>query len=276
MGRPTPLTPEQDKALAARYIAGESRNSLAIAYKVSRCYVEDRVRLYGATYRKYTDVCHKGKPILPLNESAFSDPHNNPEAAYWIGFLMADGCVSMPTYFSNTLHLILQISNRDALHLDNFKKFLGSGHSIQHVPPRGKNHRPMVRLDVASDRLCTDLARFGVIPRKSLIAKCIGLERNRLFWRGVVDGDGWIGVKPPLISLCGSPFLVEQFADFCRSLWKTKAIPYRDKRCTNMVFFSQSNLGAATIALYLYRNRTVALGRKAILAYKIARQFNLV
>jgi hypothetical protein len=42
---------------------------------------------------------------------------------------------------------------------------------------------------------------FGVIPKKRLVAKVIGLEGNRHFWRGVLDRDGWLETEMVMMEI---------------------------------------------------------------------------
>jgi hypothetical protein len=62
------------------------------------------------------------------------------------------------------------------------------------------------------------LTGFGVVARKTLIAKVMGLENDRNFWRGVVDSDGWMGNSNgrdgDKITFTGSYDLLIQFKTF--------------------------------------------------------------
>ncbi|HEY9286262.1 MAG TPA: hypothetical protein VIP46_22615 [Pyrinomonadaceae bacterium] len=204
-----------------------------------------------------------------LNESSFDTVTE--ASAYWIGFVMADGCVVPP----HELRLFLAIADVD--HVAKFRDFLGASHKIHIVKQmtRGKIHHN-AGLSVRSSKLAAALAMFGVTPRKSHTAKVIGLERDRHFWRGAVDGDGCIYVRKrrtksreylyPAINLCGSLDMVSQFIDFVRlHLPGCRAVPSRSGPIYQVAFTFRQ---AARIIQILYEDCTVALDRK----HAIARQ----
>jgi hypothetical protein len=67
-----------------------------------------------------------GRKIYTLNESCFDVLTEN--AAYWIGFLMADGNIHKGRQGSPVVRLT--ISDKDYGHLIKFRQFLGSTHKI--------------------------------------------------------------------------------------------------------------------------------------------------
>ena len=62
-----------------------------------------------------------------LNEEAFDAITE--ESAYWVGFLMADGCVSDPAN-GRCPTLALALAQRDMHHVVRFREFLGSTHPV--------------------------------------------------------------------------------------------------------------------------------------------------
>ena len=56
-------------------------------------------------------------------------------------------------------------------------------------------------LRFSSKKIADILAMFGVIPKKSLVAKVIGLEGNRHFWCGVLDRDGWLETEMVMMEI---------------------------------------------------------------------------
>jgi hypothetical protein len=156
-----------------------------------------------------------------LNESAFDSITE--ESAYWIGFFMADGCITtrlkkdgkpMPSYIR------LDLAVQDVEHVEKFKAFLGSTHKIT----IGHNGKSAV-LAISSLRLAKALEQFGITSRKTHSAKVIGLEQNRDFWRGLIDGDGHITIAhagrnraaKAMLKLCGSKAMLIQFRDFVQT-----------------------------------------------------------
>ena len=102
-----------------------------------------------------------------------------------------------------------------------FSKFLKCTNPIR--PKRKKYHGIIViqhYLRFTSKHIAEILVAHGIVPRKSLIAKVIGLENNPHFWRGVFDGDGYFknkdGKDGDRMVLTGSNDLCAQFEEFIR------------------------------------------------------------
>jgi len=159
-----------------------------------------------------------------VNHEAFST--STPEMEYWVGFLMADGCVldNDGTYVKYRLQLVLQAG--DYAHVANFARFLGLSRkpllaeSSGTLPNGKKAHRQTCKLSVRSDRICEDLISHGVTPRKSATAKASDyMAQSSHFWRGVLDGDGSICMDKRNGSVCvemlGSLSLMSQWCEFC-------------------------------------------------------------
>jgi hypothetical protein len=150
-----------------------------------------------------------GPKVHTMDESVFDAITE--QSAYWIGNLMADG----------NPRIALTLAERDREHLVKFRKFLNCSNDISPKKSRlkGKIWKQFT-LRFTSKRLAGKLIAFGVTHRKSLTAKVIGLEGNKHFWRGVLDGDGHIknkdGKDGDKVIVTGSNYLVRQFKDFIK------------------------------------------------------------
>lgn len=266
MPRPSPLTAEQIAEAIRCYESGESRNSIARRYNASRPFISNCLMRRGIEIRSSPDVCRTTLPRGDVFQSAESDE----EAAYWVGFLMADGCISTTKH---TSYVIVQIAEQDRAHLELFRTFLGVAHAISSVPPQSRSVRgkvihlaPHCRFCIGSAELVNSLARYGVTPRKSKTASVRGLESDRHFWRGVVDGDGSItfrrrpsGREVPILFLVGSKPLMHQFAAFARERTRATARVYFSK---GVWCVAVSTRHAAELLQILYDGASVALPRK--------------
>lgn len=249
--------PRKDE-LAARYVAGEDSGQLSAAFGVCRAAVIKTLHGRGIRRRSKSAACRR----LPLNESAFSVI--TPEAAYWVGFLMADGAIS-----GNAI--LLSLADKDRSHLEKFKSFLGSGHKIGRFEKvSGGTPYFYGRLQVRSVRLVSDLAILGVTPKKSFTAKASeSLVSSRDFWRGVVDGDGCIYRRDNMagINLVGSRHLLDQFRGFVQSVSPACAVTVRPRKNIFQVH-TDGRHAAATITA-LYNHASTALDRKSKIAADI-------
>jgi hypothetical protein len=243
------LTPQQRDELLRRYVAGENTKILIDQFGVGHPAICNMAKRRGVKTR--------GQKRLPLNDDAFA--FITPESAYWIGFMMADGAI-----WGKRVSIML--SDKDSEHMQKFKKFLSSGLKMIYAAPRvlvGKYiSRPQIGVGVYSIKMVSDLAKYGVVPNKSKTAKVIGLEINRDFWRGVIDGDGCIDAVGiyPRISLTGSYDLVSQFSNFIQHCIGFSPNIIRDKG----VYRAQTaGHRAISVIRVLYENATVSLDRKA-------------
>lgn len=189
------------------------------------------------------------------------------ESAYWIGFLMADGCISAPIERPNR-RLFLQLALKDRDHLDRFRAFLNASNDIgfgSHLDPAG-NEKQHCFLAVTSNHLTETLMNYGVTPRKTATAKvCDTLANDRHFWRGVVDGDGCV-YSLRKFYVAGSKELMTQFVEFARPLEKNGSYWLRPQ--PGCVRVMANVAGAVAVLRALYTNCSIALPRKREAALK--------
>ena len=118
-----------------------------------------------------------------LNEHYF-DVIDTEEKAYWLGFLMADGCNSRDRAIKFSLN------KQDLDSLEKFNKSIGSN-----APIKDDQH-DMKTLMIHSRRLVNELMKYGFIRNKTHQVVFPDLEEEfyRHFIRGLFDGDGCITV----------------------------------------------------------------------------------
>lgn len=182
-----------------------------------------------------------------LDESKFETITN--ESAYWIGFLLADGNVS-----KNVVAINLKTS--DVPHLEKFREFMGGNQAISL-----KKDNRVSGYAFGSIKVVKDLAQWGIVPNKSLIATAHpDLDMNPHFWRGVVDGDGTI--TKTAIGLCGTKSVCESFLRFCKSIINTDATVQQVKENLYHTRIGVSRDKSSELARLMYDNPHVHLDRK--------------
>jgi hypothetical protein len=212
-----------------------------------------------------------------LNECAFDTL--NEHSKYWIGFLISDGNVcykqggDIPT-------IALHSKEMDLQHILKFKEFLCSSHKIgRYANKRWGNVSHSISF--RSEKIANALAKYGCVSRKCFKVKIKGgLEYDRDLWRGIIDGDGCLGVherkdsgrRVPYISLTGTKTVCFQFRDFLEK-------KLGESMPSNVIFYKRSYLfmvsdhRAVKAIKLLYRNCTIALERKLQRANAILEEF---
>jgi hypothetical protein len=188
------------------------------------------------------------------------------EKAYWLGFFTADGSVSDGQGKS-----VIQIG-LSVVDIDHLEKFRSALHIKNPVHIRSKNNgyeggNGSAMISVSSPKMVKDLAAYGVVPRKTgkTVAAKIRPDLARHYWRGFVDGDGWLtnsmkdGRPFESVGLCGDYPVMKAFMEWCQEVSGTKAKVHKHYSIWK---FDIKGQVAVTIAKELYENSTVFLDRK--------------
>ena len=127
------------------------------------------------------------KPIIyNWNDNYFSK--DNADVYYWAGFIAADGCVKLNS--KKYKQLSIGLSRKDHEHLEKFKKAIEFTGQIYKIA----GNYDSSQIAISSGKLFDDLARFNIVPRKSLIYTfpkwLIDHPLVNHFMRGYNDGDG--------------------------------------------------------------------------------------
>lgn len=120
------------------------------------------------------------------------------ESAYWIGYIMADGCIAAkPPKNENqntTYRLMLECKEGDKEILEKFCEYIG----IRKERITSGHKGASVALSITANIFTTPLKCYGLVPNKSYIENHVPeiiLSNPDLFFqflRGIIDGDGTI------------------------------------------------------------------------------------
>lgn len=269
-GQEPKLNDELRESIVADYKEGSPSRALARKYGVSKSSLLSVLEKSGTDRRTSSEAKR-----LPVDEAVFDNP--GPEGRYWIGFLMADGCV---VERGASPDIKLGLAYADLAHVEAFRSFVGSSHKIQRIDrdiPTDFFGRTYIKhgrasISFTSRRIADALAKFGVVPRKSKTARVRGgLEYDADFWRGAIDGDGSVGWhRPnfPYVAFCGSEMIVSQFISFVARLIPGKNLSLH-KNKHGLRSCKCSGSFARTIIDRLYRNCVRSLPRKLQTAREI-------
>lgn len=266
--RPRPLTqPEIDRILEL-YASGTRIHRIAEALGRSTAGVRKFLMRRGLFKPSAGRRWRKLQP----REDAFDSAEASEEAAYWVGFLLADGCVHSTTGRRQPV-ISLDLKASDRGHVEALAAFLGLPQEVVRPGHQGRS----AALSIRSSRLADALARYGVVPRKSLTAEPKLLTGSRHFWRGVVDGDGCLHItrvrkkyetgRRAVLQFTGSEKVTAAFAVFAASVAAgCEAVP---KQVGNHWIWTTSGSYAVRLVRELYAGCSVALPRKLALAHEI-------
>lgn len=182
--------------------------------------------------------------------------------AYWLGFIMADGCV-----FNNSLRI--ELHRRDRSHLEKFKSFIQFSGEIK------DSHKDCCLIELTHPFLVQDLLQYGIIPNKSKFGKFpqnIPEHLLKHYIRGLIDGDGWItkhknkssftyefgfssGVEDVMNHVCNC--LYQYIGKTCGTRSHRKR---ENQSCYQIIIGGR--LQSQKLAKVLYENTTVYLDRK--------------
>lgn len=218
------FSPSEDEEIGRRYEAGENIYELAKSYS-SRPMTVRKAILRSGHMMRHPKVAHRR---YSLDELAFDSL--TPGTAYWVGFLMADGCLMSQEHESQTVSVSVKLDDKE--HLVKLTEFLAYDGRIL-----GPYQRKEVSLAIRNDHLANGLRHWGMAERKSLNENPHQDLLTRVeFWRGLIDGDGSVSsaksndtrALEPVLSLVGGKRTVTAFVEWAKGFTQTPAIPHCD------------------------------------------------
>jgi DNA invertase Pin-like site-specific DNA recombinase len=250
------LTEEQEQEAIELYNDGSSAGQIAKRFDVSESAIF-RI-LNGSTdveMRKHTPTYQ-----YKFNRHAF-DKIDNEQAAYWLGFLYADGTL----YQKN--EVIVSLSPIDTEQVKKFRDFMQSNHRIYETTRTGFNKQgKVVNIRIKNYHLGAMLHEKGIVKNRTAFQKTLqsikpGLERH--FIRGYLDGDGCIrGAYNPSVTFVGQKDILR----WIRSTFYENLATNPNLRITkgkNIYSIGYTGINQARkIVDWLYKDATVWMERK--------------
>lgn len=199
--------------------------------------------------------------LRKFNERAFDVIEDN--AAYWCGFLFADGSIR-----KDAPVLCLKLSERDIDQIKAFREFMQSTNGIgRETHIKGGTKCYSVRLSLHSKHLCKRLKQLGLEHNR---IPCEELTTNRNFWRGTIDGDGCIQIKPHnRLILVGSRLFLEKWITYIRRLYPNTVAKVRRDGYRSIHIVQLYGDCCRTVIKELYSDVDTVLMRKYYKAQEI-------
>lgn len=192
---------------------------------------------------------HRGPKSKIKNEDYFS-VIDTEDKAYWLGWLIADGCVSI---YNKQYYLKTGIQLCDKELIYGFMKAIDSENSITVRPMKNK-----ISISLTSRQLVEDLMTLKMIPQKSTreeLPEINPILRHHMI-RGFFDGDGITCIgKSKRSGFCGS-LNVMNFIQNETNLYQ-KIRPNQ-----NIYYFLLGKKDSAKLYKYMYQDANIFLQRK--------------
>lgn len=207
----------------------------------------------------------KSNIFNPELDESFFEVIDTEDKAYYLGLLITDGNVFKANEHRASISITLD--QNDAYLLDHWKDCLKSRTSLGH------DGRGCVQYAVRSLKMANDLAKYGVVPRKTLSAYLPEIEdksQMRHLVRGLIDGDGGIyahmhnGKFSHQIKLCGTERLMKETLAFIDSELHLKYVPkvytYKNKPLSMLQISNIQDMNR--LGNWLYADAFVYMDRK--------------
>lgn len=199
-----------------------------------------------------------------LNENFF-EIIDCEEKAYYLGLILADGCIVNPSPNNNrpNYSLCIELKQEDEYILKQFANIIGCNDNFYY-------NRNCCRLSITSNKLINDLFKYTVIPNKTWTA-FVPIINNYFMpdlIRGLIDGDGWITRKIDnrtykyiyTIGFCGNKTMVTCVRDYLVNTLSVHKVKVLDRNTSEKGTFSQivwsSVYDVFKICSFIYRNGT--------------------
>lgn len=182
----------------------------------------------------------------------YFDDIDTEEKAYYLGFIMADGNVSIT---NGQYSLKIHISYKDKEIIDGFLKAIKSTNKATYKPHNGNGS---YYVSLTSVHMVSRLIELGVVPNKSGNEIIPNMPKELIphFIRGFFDGDGTAGKQQT-----GFIANKKMLTDILNNIG-IDATLYRSKCDVEMYYVSLWKKKTKILYDYLYKNANIFLQRK--------------
>ena len=182
------LNQKQKDFILENYKNGKSINFIAKEIGISWETTKRFLLKEGVSLNKNINQFQKEQDLSSLFEKV-----DNPETAYWLGFLYADGSIRSGT----RNEISLDLKEEDLETIKAFHSFCKNNNNIrEHIIRRnGKEFKSYVS-SFSNKKVKENLIKLGCVPKKSLVLEFPSEEQVPQeflydFIRGYFDGDGY-------------------------------------------------------------------------------------
>lgn len=248
------LTTDQEKEVFSERESGLKRKYILSKWGISERHLREIISKFGGEVKKTGGW-------YSFNEDYFEEI-NTEDKAYFLGFIVADGCISDKT---NAIRII----QKDTYILEKFKIYIEFNGDIF-----VRKDRKISYITISSGKTKKDLEKLGIHSNKTMVVKYPNIPENlqNHFMRGVFDGDGCISIRTDKrnnsqrgqVNICsGSYDFIKEYYDrlvkYCGLSGKNKI------RCPKDSYYVVDWGGLSDVEKiyeFLYKDSTVFLSRK--------------
>ena len=249
-----------------RQVYNEIGNNSIIAkiFNVS----DDTIEYWRIKYNiEKSDKWRNANRKYKLNHHFFKEIDNE-EKAYWLGFLMADGCVVRTDSHKTYNRLEVHLKSSDYMHLKKLNNSLNANYPIKIFNKTNKTldfDYSIARLRITSSILVSDLIKNNITPNKTgkeIIPNTVPKKLIKHFIRGFLDGDGTITVNKTSGFCSSSITIIEEINNFIYKELNMKCNILKSNDNVPIYTISYSSKKSKILLDYLYKDSKIYLDRK--------------
>lgn len=248
----------EDKNIVNLYLEGKTSIEIASLYDVTDNAILKLLNRLGIDTSNRSDIY---SPVKHLN---YFENIDTEKKAYLLGFITADGNITIPTKRPNSKVFQLEIQKRDREILELLASEIGLDQSfIREYSRSNPNRQPTVRIAFYSNAFCDHLAKYGIVKEKchKTYLPAIPEELIAHYTRGLIDGDG--SITDSQVTLFGNKKLLLDIKNiYIDKLGiSSDSIKEYQASCYRLAIYQKD--ARLKLLEFLYKDATVFLSRKA-------------
>lgn len=225
-------------------------------------------------------VTRKAVKVAHINHDYFENIDTE-HKAYWVGFILADGNVRQQKEKGECYVLNVSVKEDDGYLLEDLVLELESDRKVKYYHRKvdsksfddkyiGKDHNTAL-VSFNSKKIFDDLAKYGIVPRKSLIINCLPILENESLMphliRGYFDGNGTVYVNSQSntlkVAFYGTHALLEDINNYLSSKLNVNKKSITDQKSEQVSLYSYASKNdIQEFYDYIYKDATIFLKRK--------------